>query len=137
RRGGAGGCTGRGPPRPPPGRPWRRRPRRSGPRAAASLRLRTLWQGADHVEAPLGHVLILVVQDRLAVVQQRVDRHGRPRATGERLGDVERLGKVALEAPRARDRALILLAELLEAEHRNDVLEVLVSSERGAHGAGH
>jgi len=54
----------------------------------------------------------------------------------ELLGDVEGLREEALHLAGARDGELVVLGELLHAEDRDDVLELLVLLEDHLHRAG-
>src|SRR2546427_1552449 len=75
--------------------------------------------------------------DDLAEAPDRVgELHIAARLTRERLGDEERLRQEALDLPRARDGQLVFVAELLHAEDRDDVLQVLVALQDRLHGAG-
>ena len=48
-------------------------------------------------------------------------------AAGEDLGDEERLAHEPLQAPRSGDRRLVVLGQLVDAQDRDDVLEVAVA----------
>ena len=50
---------------------------------------------------------------------------------GEDLGDLEGLREEALNLARARDRLLVLLAQLVHAQDGNDILQVLVVLRQG------
>jgi hypothetical protein len=56
---------------------------------------------------------------------------------GELLGDEERLGEKALEAPGPADDDLVLLRELIYAEDGDDVLQLLVALQDVLYLLGH
>src|SRR5438105_4425634 len=56
---------------------------------------------------------------------------------GELLGHVEGLGEELLDLPRPADDDLVVLGELVHAEDRDDVLQVLVPLENGLDLSGH
>ena len=58
-----------------------------------------------------------------------------PGLAGELLGDRERLREEALDLARARNDHLVVVRELLHAEDRDDVLQVLVPLEDELHVA--
>ena len=70
---------------------------------------------------------MLAVDDLLEAADGLGDRHVLARAPGERLGDEERLRQEALDLARPADRQLVLVGELVDAEDRDDVLELLVA----------
>ena len=55
---------------------------------------------------------------------------------GEDFGDVERLGEEALDFAGAEDGQLVLGRQLVHAENRDDVLQILVALEHALHAAG-
>ena len=59
-----------------------------------------------------------------------------PGRAGERLGGEERLREEALDPARAGDGQLVLVAQLLDAEDGDDVLQVAVALEHPLHLAG-
>src|SRR3954470_17310218 len=88
-----------------------------------------LVDAALHEERRLRQVVVLAV-DHLAEGPHRViDRRVHARRAGERLGDVERLRQEALDLARALDRHLVLVGELVDAQDRDDVLELLLALE--------
>src|SRR5262245_35093996 len=94
-----------------------------------------LLDGADVHERALGQVVPLAVAQLLEAadgVRQRRDLAG---AVGERLGDDERLRQEALDAAGAGHHLLVLLAQLLDAEDGDDVLELAVALEDLLHAA--
>src|SRR6476659_11319888 len=84
---------------------------------------------ALHEEGRLRQVVVLALDDLAERAHRVVDRHILARRSRERLGDVERLGKEALDLARALHRDLVLVGELVDAEDRDDVLELLVALE--------
>src|SRR3954447_5399539 len=101
-------------------------------RATASALLRgldDLVNAALHEERRLGQLVVLAVDDLAERAHGVVDRDVGARGAGERLGDVERLRQEALDLARALHRHLVLVGELVDAEDRDDVLELLVALE--------
>src|SRR6478735_6434551 len=77
-------------------------------------------------ERLLREVVVLAVDDRVERGDRLVQRDVRPVDAGELLGDVGVLGQEALHATGTVDDELVLLAELVDTEDRDDVLKVLV-----------
>src|SRR3954465_1274851 len=101
-------------------------------RATASALVRGLDDLVDaalHEERRLRQIVVLALDDLAERAHRVVDRDVRARRAGERLGDVERLREEALDLARALDRHLVLVGELVDAEDRDDVLELLVALE--------
>src|SRR3954471_18095636 len=101
-------------------------------RATASALVRGLDDLVDaalHEERRLGQLVVLAVDDLAERAHGVVDRDVGARGAGERLGDVERLRQEALDLARALHRHLVLVGELVDAEDRDDVLELLVALE--------
>src|SRR5690242_10841154 len=99
-------------------------------RATASALVRGLDDRVDaalHEERRLREVVVLAVDDLAEGPHRLVDRDVRARRAGERLGDVERLRQEALDLTRALHRDLVLVGELVDAEDRDDVLQLLVA----------
>ena len=91
---------------------------------------------ADHVEGLLRHVVVLAVDD-LPEARDRVgNRHVLAGDARELLGDEERLRQELLDLAGARHRQLVLLGELVDAEDRDDVLQVLVALQHLLHRPG-
>src|SRR3954449_13335665 len=86
-----------------------------------------LVDAALHEERRLRQLVVLAVDDLLEGAHRVVDWDVRARRAGERLGDVERLRQEALDLARALHRHLVLIGELVDAEDRDDVLELLVA----------
>src|SRR3954453_8417938 len=78
-------------------------------------------------EGRLRHVVVLALGDLLEATDRLGDRDVLARGAGELLGDVERLREEALDAAGAADDELVLVAQLVDAEDRDDVLELLVA----------
>src|SRR5690606_31038648 len=87
--------------------------------------LERLVDAADHVERLLRQVVAFAVHDHLEAADGFLERHVLARRSGEYLGDVERLAEEALALARAVHGLLVLLAEFVHAEDRDDVLEFL------------
>src|ERR1700678_1491819 len=96
------------------------------------IRLFRLADGPDHVERPLGVVLVLVAEDALTPVEGVLEADELPLDPAELLGGEERLRQEPVQPPRAGDRLSVLGGELLQAEHGDDVLQVLVLRQRAA-----
>src|SRR3546814_585700 len=84
----------------------------------------------------LGQVVVLAVHDALEAAHRLLDRHEDARRAGEHLGDMERLRQEALDLPGAGDRQLLVLGQLVHAQDRDDVLELLVFLQDALHRAG-
>src|SRR5690242_5368137 len=86
-------------------------------------------EATAHEERLLGDVVVLAVRD----LRERLDRVGqrnrRALDAGELLGDVGVLRQEPLDATSAVDEDLVLLGELVDAEDRDDVLQLLVALE--------
>ena len=78
-------------------------------------------------EGALGHLVVLAVDDLVEAADRLGDRHVRAGGAGELLGDEERLREEALDLARALDGELVLVGELVDAEDRDDVLQLLVA----------
>src|SRR5688500_16149024 len=86
-------------------------------------------EATAHEERLLREVVEVAVGD----LRERLDgvgqRHGRALDAGELLGDVGVLTEEALDATGAVDEDLVLLGQLVDAEDRDDVLQLLVALE--------
>src|SRR5688572_17769399 len=89
---------------------------------------------AAHVEGLLGQVVERPGQDLLEPGDRFLERHVFSGAAGELSRHEERLRQEALDLAGARHAELVVLAELVHAENRNDVLEILVALQRALHG---
>src|SRR5204862_200430 len=83
--------------------------------------------GPDHVEGLLGELIVLAVDDLLEARDRVLDLYVLARRARELLGDEVRLRQEALDLARPRDDELVLVGELVDAEDRDDVLQVLVA----------
>src|ERR1043165_573049 len=90
---------------------------------------------ALHVEAIFGDGVVLAVENLLEAANGFHDRHLPTVASGERLRDAERLAEEALDLARAEDGDFVLGRELVEAEYRDDVLQILESLQHLLHTA--
>src|SRR6218665_299342 len=112
----------------------------SGVRTSTGNVVRAMWPlavllgGLEHVldraleqEGALRDVVVLAVDDLLERADRLLDRHVLAGGAGEGLRDVERLRQEALDLTRALDYDLVLVRELVDAEDRDDVLELLVA----------
>src|SRR5919204_6293617 len=86
-----------------------------------------LVDGAFHVEVLLGHVVKLTIQDAAEALHGVGDRDVHSGKAGKHLGHDHGLRQEALDLARARHSELILVAQLVDAEDGNDVLQVLVA----------
>src|SRR3954470_12184129 len=80
---------------------------------------------ALHVEVPLGHRVVLAVEDLLEAADRVGDRDLAPLAAGEHLRRAERLAEEALDLPRPEDGQLVVGREFVHAQDGDDVLQVL------------
>src|SRR5690606_26735511 len=121
--------------------PGRGRVAAPGPgKAAASGRdllrlLHRLVDGADHVERLRRQVVVVAADDALEAADGLLERDVLARRAGEHLGDVERLREEALDLARAGHGQLVVLRQLVHAQDRDDVLELLVLLQRGLDAA--
>src|SRR3546814_14197996 len=76
----------------------------------------------DHVEGRFGKMVIFAIDHRLERLHRVFDRHELAGDVGEDFGDVEGLRQEALDLARAGDDQLILFAQLVHTENRDDVL---------------
>src|SRR5690606_10418724 len=88
---------------------------------------------ADHVEGLLVHVPEVSTQDPLAALDGVLERDELAGLAGKLLGGEERLGEKSLQPACLLHRAPVPAGELLDAQHRDDVLEVFVLGQRAAH----
>ena len=84
-------------------------------------------EGTGQEERLLGQVVDLAFEDLLERGDRVPDRHVGAGPAGEDLGHVERLAVEDLQAPRPGDRGLVLLGQLVDAQDRDDVLQVAVA----------
>src|SRR5436190_2820849 len=82
---------------------------------------------ARQEEGLLGQRVGVALEDLLERGDGVLDRDVRARSPREHLGDRERLAREPLEATRSGDGGLVLLGQLVDAEDRDDVLEVAVA----------
>src|SRR5207248_7985089 len=90
-------------------------------------RLDNLVDRALEEERALGDLVVLAVDDLLEAADRVGYFHVRPRGAGELFGDEERLREEALDPARALHGQLVLVGELVDAEDRDDVLQLLVA----------
>src|SRR2546422_4179608 len=96
----------------------------------AFLRLRDDFvDGPNHADVLFLHRVVLAFDDLLETPNRLGDRHVLAVETGELLRDEEWLRQEPLNLARARDRQSILFRQLVDAENRDDVLQVLVALE--------
>src|SRR5215203_1327750 len=85
---------------------------------------------ALHVEGALGDVVVLALDDLLEGAHGVLDGYVLALRAGELLGHEERLGEEALHLARALDELAVVVGELVDAEDRDDVLQLLVTLQR-------
>src|SRR5262249_44789850 len=90
----------------------------------------------NHVERLLRQPVVLAVEDFLEPANRLADGYVLTGVARKLLGDEERLGQEALDLARARHGELVLVGELVDAEDRDDVLQVLVALEHALHLPG-
>src|SRR2546430_2527545 len=78
-------------------------------------------------EGALGDLVVLALEDLREAADRLGDRHILAARAGELLGHREGLGEEALDAPGTVHREAVLVGELLDAQDRDDVLELLVA----------
>ncbi len=93
----------------------------------SSGRLDNLVDRALQEEGVLGHLVVFAVDDLLEAPDRLGDRHVGAGDAGELFGHEERLGEEALDLARPLDGQLVLVGELVDAEDRDDVLQLLVA----------
>src|SRR5690348_13003118 len=95
------------------------------------------FDAALHVKVAFGHFVVFAVQDFLEAANGFGNGNlftGPPR---EHLRDTEGLAEKALNFARPKHGKFVLGRELVHAENRNDVLQVLVALEDALDTAGH
>src|SRR5688572_12330428 len=90
---------------------------------------------ADHVERLLGQLVALAVHDHLETLDGVLQRYVLARRAGKVLRHRERLRQEALDLAGARHRELVLGRELVHAQDRDDVAQLLVALQRSLHRA--
>src|SRR3954466_13540976 len=90
---------------------------------------------ADHVERLLGQRVALAVDDHLEALDGVFERNVFARRAGEVLRHGKRLRQEALDLARPGYRELVLGRQLVHAENRDDVAQLLVALQRLLHGA--
>ena len=89
--------------------------------------LADVLDGAGEEEGLLRQRVGLALEDLLERRDRVLDRHVGARSAGEDLGHEERLAREALQPPRPGDGRLVVLGQLVDAEDRDDVLQVAVA----------
>src|ERR1700733_3022351 len=85
------------------------------------------FDAADHVERLLGQVIVFAGDDRLEAADRVLQRDDLAVLAGEHFRDIEGLRQEALNLARAIHGLLVLFRELVHAENRDDVLQLLVT----------
>src|SRR5688572_8696714 len=85
---------------------------------------------ADHVEGLLRQIVERAAQDLLEARDRLLEGHVLAGAAHELRGHEERLRQELLDLARSRHGQLVVLAELVHAEDRDDVLQILVTLQR-------
>src|SRR5687768_17797197 len=101
------------------------RPQRSGRLHAPAFFDRFLDR-SDQIEGLLRQIVVLAVDDFLEALDRVGNLHVLAFDAGELLRHEERLRQEPLQLPGARHRELVLFRELVDAENRDDVLQVLI-----------
>src|SRR6201991_4945803 len=102
----------------------------NGVRAMALTLLRGLDDVVDRAleeECRLGQVVVLAVEHLAERAHGLGDRHVLARRARELLRDVERLRQEALDLARALHQLAVLVGQLVDAEDRDDVLQLAVA----------
>src|SRR5690606_28951560 len=94
-----------------------------------------LVDGAGHVEVLLGDLVVASLDDLLEAADRVGNRHVLALDAGELLRNEERLREELLDLARTRNGELVVFRELVDAENRDDVLQVLVALQDLLHGA--
>src|SRR5205085_3729786 len=102
-------------------------PARSLRRLTLAELLDDLVDGARHVEVLLRDLVVLAFDDFLEPADGVGDGHVLALEAGELLRDEERLREEPLDLARPRDGQLVVFGELVDAENRDDVLQILVA----------
>src|SRR5206468_7805651 len=93
--------------------------------------LEDVVDSADHVESLLGQVVALAVDNHLEAADGFLQRHVLAGRAGEDFSHVEGLRQEALDLARARHGQLVFRAQLIHAENRADVAQLLVEQQHG------
>src|SRR5687768_7387680 len=91
----------------------------------------------DHVERLLRQIVVLAVDDLLEALHRVGNLHVLALEAGELLGDEEGLRQEPLDLARTRHGELVVFRQLVDAENRDDVLQVLVALQNLLHRPGH
>src|SRR6185503_2033824 len=95
-----------------------------------------LVDAALEEERLLGHVVVLALEDLVEAADRVLELDVLAVAAGEHGADEEGLRQEALDLAGARHRQPVVVGELVHAEDRDDVLEVLVPLQHALHGGG-
>src|SRR5262245_910027 len=95
--------------------------------------LERLFDRTHQVERLLGNAVVLAFRDLLEALDGVGNRDVLAGKAGELRRDEERLRQEELNTARARDRQLVVFRQLVDAENRNDVLQVLVALQNLLH----
>src|SRR3972149_3026767 len=86
-----------------------------------------LFDRAHHVEGLLGEMVVLASDDALETLDGVLERHVLALLAGEVLGHREGLRQEALDLARPRHGELVLRRELVHAQDRDDVAQLLIA----------
>src|SRR6185312_12331045 len=89
-----------------------------------------------HVERLLGKLVVFAFHDFLEAADGVRKLHILARPAGELLGYVKRLGKEVLDAARAANSLLIVVAQFVDSENGDDVLQILIALQNLLHTLG-
>src|SRR5690606_28498020 len=90
----------------------------------------------NHVEALLIRSVELAGKDALAAVERLSKRYPNACATSKRFGDFERLRQESLQAAGSAHQQAVVLRQLVDAQHSNDVLELAIACQRRTNPLG-
>src|SRR5690606_24904326 len=86
-----------------------------------------LFDRADHIECLFGHVVALAVEYLAEALDRVFDLNILALEARELLADRERLREESLDAACTRNGELVVLAQFVEAENGDDVLQILIT----------
>src|SRR5271157_648161 len=90
--------------------------------------------GALHVERLFWNIVALAIHDLLEAAHRVLDLHVASLNASKLLSNVEGLRQELLDLAGARHRELLVFAEFVDTENRDDVLQVLVALQHALNG---
>ena len=91
---------------------------------------------ADHVERLFRQMIALASHNHLEAANRFGQAHILAGGTGKHFGDVERLGQKTLDLAGTGHRQLVFRGQLVQAQNRNKVAQLLVALQRTLHRTG-